>query len=56
MFNRFVHSINLFFLFFSATLNILTEDAQWTYLLKGSYPDNSFHSGPLKSKPVHAKR
>lgn len=33
-----------------AILNILTEDAQWSYLVKGSYPE-----GPLNVSSVHSK-
>lgn len=28
-------------MYYRATLNIVTEDAQWTYLLKGGFKDNS---------------
>lgn len=51
----FLSQFLLFLLFFvlddnRATLNILTEDAQWTYLVKGAYPDNSLQDRDIKSK------
>ena len=32
------------------TLNIVTEDAQWSYDVKGSYPSTQINTSVIKSK------
>jgi len=39
----------------SGILNILTEDTQWTFQVKGAYPDLPHHSSQVKSK-INLKR
>lgn len=34
----------------SGTLIIVTDDAQWSYEVRGSYPSNSINHAAIKSK------
>lgn len=47
---NFIFTYQLYEFFYRGLLNIVTEDAQWSYDVKGSYPSTQINTAVIKSK------